>query len=157
MLYIASDHGGYKLKKRIIRYLENELKTKVEDLGPFEFNKTDDYPDYASKLAKKVLENGDNKGIAICRNGIGVCVTANKFKGIRAGIGYNIAVAKSMRNDDNANILCLAADHLSEEHAMAIVKKWLEIPFDNAERYVRRLKKIEEIENNQNLPPTPSP
>ena len=145
MLYITSDHGGYKLKKRIIRYLENELETKIEDLGPFEYNKDDNYPDYTVKLAKKVLENDDNKGIAICRNGIGVCVTANKFKGIRAGIGYNIAVAQSMRNDDNANILCLAADHLSEDHAMAIVKKWLETPFSNDERHVRRLKKIEAI------------
>ena len=145
MLYITSDHGGYKLKKRIIRYLENELETKIEDLGSFEYNKDDNYPDYTVKLAKKVLENDDNKGIAICRNGIGVCVTANKFKGIRAGIGYNIAVAESMRNDDNANILCLAADHLSEDHAMAIVKKWLETPFSNDERHVRRLKKIEAI------------
>lgn len=151
MLYIVADHGGYKLKKRIIRYLENELDTKINDLGPFEYDKTDDYPDFAVNLAKKVLENEENKGIAICRNGIGICITTNKFKGIRAGIGYNIDVAKSMRNDDNTNVLCLAADHSSADHAMAIVKKWLETPFSNEERHIRRLKKVEEIESKRQM------
>ena len=146
MLYIASDHRGYKLKKRIIRYFKNELKTEIKDLGAFEYNKNDDYPDYAVPLSEKVSSNNKDKGILICGNGVGVCIVANKTKNIRAGIGYNISVAESMRNDDNSNILCLAADHLTEDHALVIVKKWLETPFGNAERYVRRLKKVEELE-----------
>jgi ribose 5-phosphate isomerase B len=70
-IYIASDHGGYALIKRLIRYMENELGLKPEDLGPYEYIETDDYPDFVIPLAKKVVEN-DARGILICRNGIGV-------------------------------------------------------------------------------------
>ncbi|MFA6427183.1 MAG: RpiB/LacA/LacB family sugar-phosphate isomerase [Candidatus Magasanikbacteria bacterium] len=144
-LFIASDHGGYQLKKRVIRYIENELKGKVEDLGPHEHVETDDYPDYVIPLAHKVVET-QGRGIVICRNGVGVCIAVNKVKGIKCGIGYNIAAAESMMKDDNTNIISLAADHLSEDHAMAVVKKWLETEFSGEERHVRRLKKVEEIE-----------
>ncbi len=144
-LYIASDHGGYALKKRLIRYIQNELEKKVEDLGPTSYVETDDYPDYAVPLAKKVVKiNG--QGIVICRNGIGVCMAANKVRGVKAGLGYNLSVAESMRHDDNTNILCLASDHLSEDHAMIIVKKWLTTDFAEDERYLRRLKKVEKLE-----------
>lgn len=144
-LYIASDHGGYKLKKRLVRYIENELKREVTDMGPHEYNEDDDYPDYALPLAQKVVDDSA-RGILICKNGIGVCIDANKVDGIRAGIGYSVDVAESMMADDNTNVLCLAAQHLSEDHAMAVVKKWLESKFSNAERHERRLKKIEELE-----------
>lgn len=140
-LYIASDHGGYQLKKRLIRYIENELQRDIEDMGPHEYDETDDYPDYALPLAQKVVAE-KARGILICKNGIGVCIDANKVDGIRAGIGYNVDVAESMVADDNSNVLCLAANYLSEDHAMAVVKKWLESEFNNAERHERRLKKI---------------
>ncbi len=144
-LSIASDHGGYALKKRLIRYIENELQRPVEDMGPFEYVETDDYPDFIVPLAKNVAQT-QSRGIVICRNGIGVCIASNKIPGIRAGLGYNIGVAETMMQHDNTNILCLAADHLSEEHAMAIVKKWLETEFSREERHVRRLNKISELE-----------
>lgn len=144
-LFIASDHGGYQLKKRLVRYIQNELHLDIEDLGPYEYMKTDDYPDYAVPLAKKVAQTG-GRGIVICRNGVGVCIASNKITGIRCGIGYNIGVAESMMRDDNTNILALASDHLSEDHAMAIVKKWLESEFGGDERYVRRLAKIVALE-----------
>ena len=140
-LSIASDHGGHKLKKRLVRYIENELKLKVEDMGPDEYDETDDYPDYVVPLAKKVSEEG-GRGIVICRNGIGVCIVTNKVQHIRCGIGYNIDAAESMMKDDNTNILALAADHLTEDHAMAVVKKWLETEFSGEERHVRRLAKV---------------
>ncbi len=146
MLYIASDHGGYKLKKRLIRYLENELNKPVTDMGPNDFIETDDYPDYAIPLAKKVAENNDNLGILICGTGNGVCITANKVTGIRAIVGYNIEAATLGKEHNNANILCLAGRVLTEDHALAIVKKFLETPFSNDERHVRRLKKVEKIE-----------
>ncbi|EKD66968.1 MAG: hypothetical protein ACD_48C00652G0004, partial [uncultured bacterium] len=140
-LSIASDHGGYKLKKRLVRFIEHELKLTVEDMGPHEYEETDDYPDYVVPLAEKVSEDG-GRGIVICRNGIGVCIAANKVNGIRCGIGYNIEAAESMMKDDNTNVLSLAADHLSEDHAMAVVKKWLETEFNGEERHVRRLAKV---------------
>ena len=96
-IYIASDHGGYQLKKRLIRYIENELNLKIEDLGPYESNESDDYPDYVIPLAHKVAEE-NVRGIVICKNGVGVSMAVNKVAGIRCGIGYNIAVAESMMN-----------------------------------------------------------
>lgn len=143
MLYIAADHAGYHLKKRLVRFIKNELKLKVEDLGPREFVEGDDYFDYAAPFAKKVAAKKGGKGIVICGNGVGVCIVANKVKGIRAGIGYNTYAAETMRADDDTNVLCLAGRVLSDEYAMAITKKWLETPFSKAERHVRRLKKIE--------------
>lgn len=144
-LYISSDHGGYALKKRLVRFIENELSRPVTDLGPGEHVEADDYPDYAFPLAEKVATE-HARGILICRNGIGVCIAANKVKSIRAGIGYNIAAAESMMKDDNTNILCLAADHLSEDFAMAIVKRWLETEYSEQERHQRRLEKITAFE-----------
>lgn len=144
-LYIASDHGGYHLKNRLVRYIENELGQTIQDLGPSEYVETDDYPDFIVPLARKVVET-NGRGIVICKNGIGVSVAANKVPGIRAGIGYNLMAAETMMADDNTNVLALAAKALSEEHAMAIVKKWLETDFSGEERHVRRLEKVSELE-----------
>lgn len=144
-LFIASDHGGYQLKKRLIRYVENELELKIEDLGPYEHVEDDDYPDYVIPLARKVVET-EGRGIVICKNGVGVSMAVNKIAGVRCGIGYNLAVAESMMKDDNTNILALASHLSSEEHDMAIVKKWLESEFSGAERHIRRLGKVSELE-----------
>jgi len=146
MLYIAADHGGFEQKKYLLNYIQQKLKSKIEDLGPFKIETTDDYPDFAFKLAKKVVKNKKNKGILLCRNGEGMCIAANKIKGARAMLGFNIEATEWARKDDHVNILCLPAEYLSNEHAADIVKKFLETEEDNDERFLRRLKKIEEIE-----------
>ncbi|PIR77529.1 MAG: ribose-5-phosphate isomerase, partial [Candidatus Magasanikbacteria bacterium CG10_big_fil_rev_8_21_14_0_10_38_6] len=130
---------------RIIRYIQNELNQEITDLGPEEYQKTDDYPDYVIPLAHKVIET-NGKGIVICRNGIGVNIAVNKVSGIRSGIGYNLQVAESMMQHDNTNIIALAADHLDEEYALAIIKKWIETSFSQEERHIRRLNKITQEE-----------
>lgn len=145
-LYIASDHGGYQLKRRLVRYIENELKLSITDLGPESYAEDDDYPDYAIPLAKRVAKE-DARGIVICKNGVGVSVAANKVPGIRCGIGYNLMAAETMRTDDDTNMLALAAKGLTEEHAMQIVKTWIETPFSGAERHIRRLKKVADLES----------
>ncbi len=145
-LYIASDHRGYQLKKRLVRFFENELKLPVIDMGPTEYVETDDYPDYAVPLAKKVAKTKAARGILICGSANGVCITANKIKGIRAGIGYNITAAEAAMADLNTNILCLSAKLSTDDHAMAIVKKWLATPFSGEERHERRIKKIKALE-----------
>ena len=145
-LFIASHHGGYHLKKRIVRYIEKELEEKITDMGPAEYDETDDYPDYVTPLTKEVIKT-NGRGIVICKNGIGVCIDANKVDGIRAGIGYNTMAAETMMQDDNTNVLCLAAKGVTEDFALVIVKKWLEAEFSNAERHIRRLKKISELQN----------
>lgn len=140
-LFIASDHGGYQLKKHLVRYLKTQLNVDAEDLGPMSYTEDDDYPDYAIPLAKKVSETG-GRGILICKNGIGVCIAANKIPGIRAGIGYNLMAAETMMTDDNTNILCLASKLSSDDHAAAIVKRWLETNASDEERHTRRQQKV---------------
>ena len=144
-LYITSDHGGYQLKKRLIRYCQNELEIEIEDIGPLEFDELDDFPDFIIPTAKKAVET-NGRAIMICGSGIGACISANKVKGMYAGLGYNIEVAGLMRQHNNTNGLCLAGRVLTEDHAMAIVKKWLETEFDGGEKYVRRNEKIREEE-----------
>jgi ribose 5-phosphate isomerase B len=146
MIYIASDHAGYQLKKYLTRYLTVQLKRDFEDLGPDEYDKEDDFPDFAAKVARKVASKKDALGILICGSGQGVCITANKFKGIRAILGYSIEAAELARKHDFANVLCLAGRVLSNEHAIAIVRTFLENEPKQEKRFLRRIEKIRKIE-----------
>lgn len=146
MLYIASDHRGFELKKHLINYLKKELKQPVEDCGPKKYDQADDFTDFGIPATKKIQSKKDNFGILICGSGHGMCILANKFKGIRAILGYNIESTELGKRDDNANVLCLVGNTVSPEHAQAIVKKFLETKFDGLPRRVRRLQKITELE-----------
>lgn len=149
MLYLGADHRGFKLKEQIKKYLD-EKKISYEDMGAFEYNKDDDYPDFAHAVAKKVAENLiDNKGIVICGSGIGASITANKIKGARAALVWSKQAAKAAIEDDGPNIVSLPADFITFNLAKEIIGVWL--GQDNKtleERHKRRLKKIEAIENN---------
>lgn len=148
MLYIGADHRGYKLKELLKNYLK-ELNVQYEDMGAFVLNLEDDYPDFAMAVAQRVAENSEeNKGILICGSGVGVDVVANKVKGVRSALCFDAKQAKMSRSDDNANVLSLAADFISEEKAKEIVKMWLETPFSGQERHIRRIDKIKKIEEN---------
>ncbi len=144
MLYIASDHAGFALKEEIKKYL-TELGESHEDLGPTTLEPEDDYPDYAAKLARHLLAH-DGRGILLCRNAIGVCVVANKFRGIRAGIGYSVYAARSSRADDDTNVLCLPAEVVKIEEAKEIVRTWVQTTFSRAKRHERRIAKIAALE-----------
>lgn len=146
MLYIASDHGGFQLKKHLIRFVEKQLKKEISDLGPTEYNENDDFPDFAIPLSQKIAKDEKSLGILICKTGHGMYLTANKINGIRAIIGYSIEAAEKGRKEENANILALAGAVITDEHAAAIVKRFLETNFEPEQRRVRRLKKIEELE-----------
>jgi len=146
MIYIGADHRGYQLKKYIIRYLDKQLGIKVEDLGAHESDPEDDAPDFAIAVAKKVAESSDNQGILICATGHAMCITANKVKGAYAILGQSVESAEMGRLHNDANILCLPAKFLTEDHASAIVKKFIETEFDGDERLVRRNNKIKDLE-----------
>ena len=146
MLYIAADHAGHALKKYLTRYVEKQLKRDITDLGAKEYQKDDDFPDFAFPLAQKIAAEPGSFGILICGSGQGVCMAANKVPGVRAVLGYSIESAEWARKDDHANVLCLAGRVLSEEHACAIVKMFLQTEEKMEEKYVRRIKKIEEFE-----------
>jgi RpiB/LacA/LacB family sugar-phosphate isomerase len=145
MLYIAADHAGYPLKEELKPYLA-ELGFDVQDLGNEQFDPSDDYPDFAYRLAQNILENEDSKGILICETGQGVCIAANKVDGIRAALVYDEFTARSAAEHLNANIICLGGRVLDDDIAKKLVKMWLDAEFSHEERHERRLEKIENIE-----------
>jgi len=144
MVYLGADHGGFSFKEKIKEYLK-ELKLEFEDLGNLKFQGDDDFVDYAIAVAKKVAET-NGKGILICTNGEGMCVAANKIKGIVAVSPTNKKAAQQTREHLNANVLCIGEHTLSFREVKKIVKIWLETDFFNAERYIRRLNKIKNLE-----------
>lgn len=146
MLYIGSDHGGYNLKEQLKQYFEKN-GIQYQDVGPFSLDPQDDYPKFSAEVAKKVAEDPqNNRGILLCRSGQGVCIAANKIKGVRAATSWNEAVAEASRHDDNANVLCLPSDYISEEQAQSVVESWLKAEFTQEDRHRRRLAEIQELE-----------
>ncbi|MFH1428772.1 MAG: ribose 5-phosphate isomerase B [Candidatus Margulisiibacteriota bacterium] len=144
-IIIGSDHGGYNLKKAIITHLKQH-SIEAEDMGTTNADDSVDYPDFAVLVAKKVQADENTHGILICGTGIGMSISANKFKGIRAALCHNEVTAKMAREHNDANILVLGGRVLTIEYALIIVNKWLETPFSNEERHLRRLEKIKQIE-----------
>jgi ribose 5-phosphate isomerase B len=146
MIYIGADHGGYKLKEFLKQYL-NKQKIAFVDLGAKTLKPGDDYPDFAKLVAAKVKLNPKiNSGILICRSGQGVCIVANKFKGVRAALVWNTKEAKMSRTDDMTNVLCLPADYVSKSVAENIVGVWLATNYSKDKRHIRRIQKISKLE-----------
>lgn len=147
-VYLGADHGGYKLKEEIKNWLA-EWHFEFEDLGAQKFDPEDDYPDFAWPVAVKVGTEAAALGILACRSGQGECIVANKAKGARAALAWNEKTAAASRNDDDANILCLAADYTSMDEAKKIVHAFLTTPFnEKEERFVRRINKVKKIDIN---------
>ena len=132
MIYIASDHGGYKLKEFILKNLPN----KIKDIGPFD-DKACDYPLFAKELAAK-MKDGDF-GILVCGTGQGMAMTANRIKGVRAVVPYDTYTAKLTREHNNANVLCLGGRILGEALALDIIKAFLKTKFSDEYRHKRRI------------------
>lgn len=146
MVYIVSDHRGFKLKEHLKDFLSRQ-NIAFEDLGNMVYDPEDDYPDFAFALAQKVAEDPQSStGIMICGSGLGMVVAANKVKGIRAGLAVTPWFAKHGRENDDLNVLSLAADITDEKTAEEIIKTWLETKFREEEKYERRVRKIEEYE-----------
>lgn len=145
MIYITSDHGGFELKNKLIQHLE-QRGVQIANEGPYEFIGEDDYPDYIIPVIEKVRNNPEDKAIIICKNGVGVSMLANKFKGIRAALSWNQDHARSSRTDDDTNVLALPASYISEIEAREITDAWLDTPFSNQERHIRRLNKVANFE-----------
>ena len=142
MLYLGADHNGFYLKEYLKKYLDERGIIYV-DLGNKKFQKTDDYPDWAKLVAKKVQKNKNDLGILMCGSGQGMCITANRYKNVRAAFGWSAAAARRVRHDDDANILCLPAWGLTNEQGKHIVSAWLNTAFAGLTRYKRRIKKID--------------
>ena len=144
VIYIGADHRGFGHKEEIKKYL-SELGYGVVDLGNEKYEESDDYPDFAERVARKVSMGG-SLGILFCGSGAGVDIVANKFPGVRSALVFDQEQAMDVRTDDNVNILSLAADYTSIEKSKKIISLWLGAQFSGEEKYQRRLKKIEELE-----------
>lgn len=144
-IYIGTDHNGYKDKEQIIRYLK-DLGHEVIDDGNEQSDPADDFPLYASKVVKDVLINPDgSRGILLCGSGQGMCMAANRYKGIRACLCRDENDAHSARYEDDANVLCLSADNTSWPYIEKILITWLNTIFSNEPRYVRRVKELDNL------------
>lgn len=144
MIYLGADHRGFQLKEEIKEYLITR-GYKVTDLGT-NSEEPVDYPLIAEKVARKVVEDLNNRGILFCGSGAGVCVAANKINGIRAAQAWSPEVARSARTDDNINVLCLSADQVSSDETKPIVQGFLDTSFGGVERFNRRIKEITDLE-----------
>ena len=138
MITIGSDHRGYKLKSEIIKHFTN---LQWIDVGTDSEIRVD-YPIFAKKVCNNILNDKSDLGILICGSGIGVSIAANRFKGIYAGLCWNVEVTKSAKADDNINILALPADFVSAKDAFAIIEAWLYTEF-KGDRYQKRLELID--------------
>ncbi len=147
MIYLGADHRGYELKEKVSQWLF-EWKYEFQDVGAQSLEPGDDYTIYAEKVASIVGSEKEAKGILICKSGVGVDVVANKFDGVRAGIGKSPEQVKAGRNDDDMNVLVLAAEFTKENEAKKMIKVFLETKFAGISRFKKRLSDIQKIEAN---------
>ncbi len=143
MIYLGADYAGYALKEAIRRFLTKK-RLGFKDVGTFSNKKKDDFPDYAKPVAQKVARSTKDLGILVCGTGIGMCVAANRFRGVRAALVHAVKQAKWAKTHDNVNILCLASWAVSKSLALKIIDAWLKTRFEPLPRRVRRFKKIDQ-------------
>jgi ribose 5-phosphate isomerase B len=141
---LGADHAGFELKEKIKQKLAAEGIT-VDDRGTTSTVSVD-YPDYARAVAEEVAANGADLGILVCSTGIGMSIAANKVPGIRAAKVDTEFEAERSREHNDANVLTLGAQTISEDEAYKVVDTWLKTPFSNGERHERRVQKITAIE-----------
>jgi ribose 5-phosphate isomerase B len=158
-IFLGSDHRGFRLKEKIAKWLF-EWGYEFTDVGAQTYDEEDDYTKYAEKVASVVGSNyaglkqetnakcTEVRGILLCGSGVGVDIVANKFDGVRAGIGIDTEQVKQARSDDDMNILVIAADYTKDEEVKDMLKAFLETKFDKKARYKRRLEEITKIEQN---------
>jgi ribose 5-phosphate isomerase B len=141
---IGSDHRGYETKRRLVHFCQ-QLGHDVLDMGT-DGSDSVDYPDFAFQVAKAVSEGRVERGILICGTSIGMCIAANKVKGVRAAPCHDSITAEMSRRHNDANVLCLSADLLGEELIGMMVRIWLETEFEGG-RHARRVEKITRFES----------
>lgn len=162
-IYLATDHTGFELKGKIKDFLQKG-GYDIEDCGAFAYNKDDDYPDFISKAAEAVSKNSEDRAIIFGGSGQGEAMVANKFSGVRAAVFYGSAIPsrtadvtgrqsqdpyemiRLTREHNDANVLSIGIRFIEDEEILKVVKLWLETPFTNEERHLRRIEKIKKLE-----------
>ena len=142
MIAMGSDHGGFELKEKLMEHL-SERGLEYKDFGTYS-SASCDYPVYATAVANAVASGECDRGIIICGTGIGVSITANKVRGIRAALCGDCFSAEATRQHNDANVLCMGARVVGEGLALKIADTFLDTPFSNDERHIRRISMIED-------------
>lgn len=145
-IYMGADHNGFDMKAALTEEL-TRAGYQVVDEGNTVENPDDDFPQFAAKVvaAIKASDDNDPRGILICGSGQGMCMAANRFKGIRASLVWSDDEAHAARNDDDSNVLCLPACYMNTADAIAIAQVWLSTPFAGASRFKRRIKELDQL------------
>ena len=143
MIAIGSDHGGYKLKEEIKKYLD-EIGIEYKDFGTDSEERTD-YPIYAQKVSESIVKKECDKGILLCKSGCGMAIVANKYKGIRAGLVVDEKEARFAKADDDINVITISGNNTSIEEAIKMIRMWLGTEFKGG-RYQERIEMINHIE-----------
>lgn len=146
-VFLGADHRGFAVKEKIKEWLVDS-NYEVVDMGNNILDPNDDYPDFSLPVAREVSK-GNGVGVLFCGSGAGMDMIANKIKGVRSALVFDEARAKQAREHEDANILTLPTDVLDNRKAIKIVKIFLETPFSNKERHIRRIEKIKAIENSK--------
>lgn len=144
-IYVGTDHNGFTHKAKLVSFLQKEgFDVHDDSTGPL--NPEDDYPVFAKRVILDMQASGDNdvRGILICGSGQGMCMAANRFKGIRAALGYDRESVRAARNDDDANVLCLAVRSLEADTTYNLVETFLRTPFAAAPRFSRRIQEMDQ-------------
>lgn len=146
IVYLGSDHNGYHFRMALAAYLQR-AGYEVVDEGDKKPDAEDDFPLFAHKVVTDILtsEDSEPRGILLCGSGQGMCMAANRFRGIRAALGYDRASVRSARIDDNANVLCLPANTLPKESINVLAETFINTPFADAPRFRRRLSQLDEL------------
>lgn len=147
-IFLGADHQGFAMKEQVFAYLVKR-GYDVEDVGDKELDPADDFPEFAQLAALKVLgsDDKDPRGILLCGGGQGMCMAANRFRGIRASVIWDAYEARMTRNDNDSNVLCLSSRvlHNDEKEWKDILDTWLDTPFASAPRYKRRNAQLDEL------------
>jgi ribose 5-phosphate isomerase B len=146
-IYIGADHNGFERKAKLSEYLQKN-GYQVVDEGDLSQRPEDDFPQFASRVVNAMRGDEDPsqaRGILICGSGQGMCMAANRYRGIRACLAFDQEEARSARNDDDSNVLCLSARSLDFDTTLGIVHAWLMTPFAGASRFKRRIQELDEL------------
>jgi ribose 5-phosphate isomerase B len=145
-VYIGADHNGFSFKQTLIEEL-TRAGYAVIDEGDERLHPEDDFPKFASRAvsALKASDDDDARAILICGSGQGMCMAANRFKGIRASLVWSIEEARASRNDDDSNVLCLPSRYMNIQTAIQLAEAWLTTPFAGAPRFKRRIRELDQL------------
>ncbi len=146
-IFVGADHRGFYLKEKIESYLKS-VGYDVDDEGDKKLDPEDDFTVFAARVVNAMKAAGDDsRGILICGSGQGMVMAANRFKGVRAGLGWSNDAARSIRNDEDSNVLALPAEVLEQDESawQSVIHTWLNTPFAGAERYKRRINLLDQL------------